>query len=95
MITTITTTTAITTTTTTTTAAVGANIISLGIFTIIELIVLLIIRDILMCAKEDVKNSSPKTQKVLSSFLISSTIFIIPLLYAFISIILYKIIIVL
>jgi|GEM_PF-3543770 len=94
MITTVTTTTAITTTTTTT-AAVGANIISIAIFTIIGLIVLLIIRDILMCAKEDVKNSSPKTQRVLSSFLSSSTIFIIPLIYAFVSIILYKIIVIL
>ncbi|PIV13923.1 MAG: hypothetical protein COS45_00280 [Candidatus Huberarchaeum crystalense] len=83
------------TTVTTTTATVGANIISIGIFAIIGLIVLLIIRDILMCAKEDVKNSSPKTQQVSSSFLRSSAIFIIPLIYAFASIIIYKIIVIL
>lgn len=94
MITTFTTSSLLTSISTTTTA-VGENIISIGIFAIIELIVLLIIRDILMCAKEDVKNSSPKTQKVLSSFLGSSTIFIIPLIYAFVSIILYKIIVIL
>jgi len=95
MITTVTTTTAITTNTTTTTAAVGASIISIGVFAIIGLIVLLIARDILMCAKEDSKNPSPKNQHVISSFLRSSAIFIIPLIYAFISIILYKIIVIL
>ena len=87
------TTTAVTTTTTITTTAVGAQMVGVGVFAIIVLIVLLILRDISMVKLESEKANNKK-HPFLSSFVKSSNVFIIPLVYVFLSIILYKIILI-
>lgn len=92
MITTVTTTTTAAATTTTS-AAVGAQIVGIGIFAILVLIALLILRDISMVELEDRKTSN-REHGFLSSFVNSSTAFIVPLCYVFLSIIVYKFIII-
>ena len=88
------TTTVTTTTTTTTTAAVGANIVGIGIFAIVLLVVLLILRDISMVELENRRANNSEQHSFLSSFVNSSGVFIIPLCYVFLSIIVYKVVLV-
>jgi len=74
------------------TTSVEANILSMGIFAIIGLIVLLISRDILMVELGDKINN--EEHSFILSYVNSSAVFIIPLIYVFLSIIAYKIIVI-
>lgn len=91
MITTVTT--AVTTTTTTTIIA-AEQIVGIGIFAVVSLIVLLILRDISMVELESRKSEGGE-HVFLSSIVSSSKLVIMPLMYIFLSIILYRIILIL
>ncbi len=91
MITTITSTTA---TTTITTAAVSVQLGGIGVLAILLLIFLLILRDISMVGLIEGKTNNNKSL-FFSSFVNASSVFIIPLVYVFSSIILYKLLLIL
>ncbi|PKP60067.1 MAG: hypothetical protein CVT88_03940 [Candidatus Altiarchaeales archaeon HGW-Altiarchaeales-1] len=74
------------------TTNVEANIPSMGIFAIIGLLVLLISRDILMVEFGGKINN--EEHSFILSYVNSSVAFIIPLIYVFLSIIAYKIIVI-
>lgn len=89
MITTVTT----TVTTTTTTTIVAEQIVGIGIFAVVALIVILILRDISMVELEN-RKSKGEEHVFLSSLVNSSRLVIMPLMYVFLSIILYRIILI-
>jgi len=77
----------------TTTDATGAQILGIGVIAIVSLIALSILRDVSMVELENRKiNNNGYTS--LSLFVNSSKAFIIPLIYVFLSIILYRIVLV-
>lgn len=92
-VTTVVTTTTTTTVTTTTTAvaAMGTQIVGIGIFAIVLLIVFLILRDISMVELKNRTDANNNENSFISSFVNSSVLVIVPLTYVFLSIIIFKI----